>query len=82
MHGNPRHMCSCKPNVDARFLDEGVVGCGGVLRGSEGEWLHGLSVKVQEVTVMAAEFKAIIEGLTPSGPYYKSPTTNFSWSFL
>ena len=64
------HVSWCLPpkgwiklNVDGAFTKNGVAGCGGILRGEKGEWLRGFSLKVGEISPIATEFRAIIEGL-------------------
>jgi ribonuclease HI len=49
-------------NVDGSCKD-GVIGCGGVIRGNEGEWLHGFSKLIGRGDVYIAELWGVFEGL-------------------
>lgn len=52
-----------KLNVDGQFTRQGLAGCCGLLRGEDGQWLRGFSVKLNKTSPVALEFRAVIEGL-------------------
>jgi hypothetical protein len=49
-------------NIDGACRD-GVIGCGGVIRGSEGEWLIGFSKLIGRGDAYIAELWGLLEGL-------------------
>jgi ribonuclease HI len=49
-------------NIDGACRD-GVIGCGGVIRGSAGEWIHGFSKIIGREEVYIAELWGVLEGL-------------------
>lgn len=51
--------------MDGSFTRDGRGGCGGVVRGDNGEWIKGFSVKLEEPLQIATEITAIVEGLNP-----------------
>jgi hypothetical protein len=49
-------------NVDGA-LREGVIGCGGAIRGSDGEWINGFSKLIGRGDVYVAELWGVLEGI-------------------
>jgi ribonuclease HI len=49
-------------NIDGACKD-GVIGCGGVIRGSEGEWIYGFSKIIGRGEVYMAELWGVLEGM-------------------
>jgi ribonuclease HI len=49
-------------NIDGTCKD-GIIGCGGVIRGNEGEWLHGFSKLIGRGEVYIAELWGAFEGI-------------------
>jgi ribonuclease HI len=49
-------------NVDGACKD-GVIGCGGVIRGNSGEWLHGFSKLIGRGEAYTAELWGVLEGI-------------------
>jgi ribonuclease HI len=48
-------------NIDGACRD-GVIGCGGVIRGSDGEWINGFSKLIGRGDVYIAELWGVLEG--------------------
>ncbi|PNX61822.1 ribonuclease H, partial [Trifolium pratense] len=53
-----------KLNTDGARKDNGKAGCGGVIRGSQGEWLGGFAKGVGTCSAFVAELWGVFEGLT------------------
>jgi ribonuclease HI len=49
-------------NIDGAWKD-GVIGCGGVIRGSEGEWIYGFNKFIGRGEVYMAELWSVLEGM-------------------
>jgi ribonuclease HI len=49
-------------NVDGASRN-GVIGCGGVVRGSVGEWIHGFSKIIGRGEIYIAELSGVLEGM-------------------
>jgi ribonuclease HI len=49
-------------NIDGACRD-GVIGCGGVIRGSDGEWIHGFSKLIGRGDAYIAELWGALEGI-------------------
>jgi ribonuclease HI len=49
-------------NIDGTCKD-GVIGCGGVIRGNTGEWLHGFSKIIGRGEAYTAELWGVLEGM-------------------
>jgi ribonuclease HI len=49
-------------NVDGALRD-GVIGCGGAIRGSDGEWINGFSKLIGRGDVYVAELWGVLEGI-------------------
>lgn len=45
----------CKVNTDGATFDSGLAGCGGVIRGDQGEWIRGSSCKLGPCNAKMAE---------------------------
>jgi len=52
-----------KINTDGARKEDGRAGCGGILRGSEGEWHGGFSKYVRMCSAYVAELCGVYEGL-------------------
>jgi ribonuclease HI len=52
-----------KLNTDGAFKDKKIAGCGGVIRGTEGEWLGGFAKCVGFCSAFVAELWGVVEGL-------------------
>jgi L1 cell adhesion molecule like protein len=52
-----------KLNTDGAFKDKKIAGCGGVIRGNEGEWLGGFAKCVGLCCAFVAELWGVVEGL-------------------
>ncbi|CAJ2645452.1 unnamed protein product [Trifolium pratense] len=52
-----------KLNTDGSCSNDGIIGCGGVLRGSEGEWLGGYAKFIGVGNTFIAELWGVLEGL-------------------
>jgi ribonuclease HI len=52
-----------KLNANGVFKDKKVVGCGGVIRGTEGEWLGGFAKCVGLCSAFVVELWGVVEGL-------------------
>lgn len=55
--------CWCKVNTDGMVLDTALSGCGGVIKGDQGEWLRGFSCKLESCNAKIAEMWGILEGM-------------------
>jgi hypothetical protein len=49
-------------NIDGACKD-GVIGCGGVIRGNMSEWLHGFSKIIGRGEAYIAELWGVLEGM-------------------
>jgi ribonuclease HI len=49
-------------NIDGA-CNNGIIGCGGVIRGNEGEWLHGFSKFIGRGDAYIAELWGVFEGI-------------------
>jgi ribonuclease HI len=52
-----------KINTDGAYKDNSIAGCGGVIRGSEGEWIGGFAKCVGMCNAFVAELWGVLEGL-------------------
>jgi len=52
-----------KINTDGACKDGSIAGCGGLIRGSEGEWLAGFSKFLGKCNAFIAELWGVLEGL-------------------
>ncbi|MCH98601.1 ribonuclease H protein, partial [Trifolium medium] len=52
-----------KLNTDEACKDSGLAGCGGVLRGSHGEWIGGFAKRLGVCGAYVAELRGLYEGL-------------------
>ncbi|MCI05125.1 ribonuclease H protein [Trifolium medium] len=52
-----------KLNTDGSCRDDGSIGCGGVIKGSAGEWLGGFSKFIGNINAYVAELWGVLEGL-------------------
>lgn len=52
-----------KINTDGGCKDGSIAGCGGLIRGSEGEWLAGFSKFLGKCDAFIAELWGVLEGL-------------------
>ncbi|PNX58030.1 ribonuclease H [Trifolium pratense] len=52
-----------KLNTDGAYKDKQVAGCGGVIRGSQGEWIGGFAKNVGLCSAFIAELWGVLEGL-------------------
>jgi hypothetical protein len=52
-----------KLNVDGASNNGKQAGCGGVIRGNQGEWLGGFAKSVGDCHAIIAEFWGVLEGL-------------------
>ncbi|KAK2394949.1 hypothetical protein QL285_056723 [Trifolium repens] len=52
-----------KLNTDGALKDNGSAGCGGLIRGSEGEWIGGFAKSVGTCSAFIAELWGVFEGL-------------------
>ncbi|MCI64562.1 ribonuclease H protein, partial [Trifolium medium] len=50
-------------NSDGSCQDGGRIGCGGILRGSQGEWLGGFAKFIGHGNAFLAELWGVLEGL-------------------
>ncbi|MCI24591.1 putative non-LTR retroelement reverse transcriptase [Trifolium medium] len=60
---NPPPEGWVKLNTDGSCSDGGWIGCGGVLRGSHGEWLGGFANFIGQGNAYLAELWGVFEGL-------------------
>ncbi|MCH81010.1 ribonuclease H protein [Trifolium medium] len=52
-----------KLNTDGAYKENQVAGCGGVIRGTQGEWLGGFAKHVELCSAFVAELWGVLEGL-------------------
>ncbi|MCI08269.1 putative non-LTR retroelement reverse transcriptase [Trifolium medium] len=52
-----------KLNSDGSCKDNGIAGCGGIIRGSDGEWLGGFAKCIGRCNAYLAELWGVFEGL-------------------
>jgi len=52
-----------KLNFDGSCKDNGIAGCGGIIRGSDGEWLGGFAKRIGKCSAYMAELWGVYEGL-------------------
>jgi ribonuclease HI len=52
-----------KLNIDGAYKDSKVAGCGGVIRGCQGEWLGGFAKCVGLCSAFIAKLWGVVEGL-------------------
>jgi ribonuclease HI len=52
-----------KLNSDGSCKDNGIAGCGGIIRGSDGEWLGGFAKRIGKCSAYMAELWGVYEGL-------------------
>ncbi|PNX89221.1 ribonuclease H, partial [Trifolium pratense] len=50
-------------NTEGSCDEDGRIGCGGVLRGSKGEWLRGYAKFIEKGNAYIAELRGVLEGL-------------------
>jgi ribonuclease HI len=50
-------------NTDGAYKDHQIAGCGGVIRGNQGEWLGGFAKCVGLCSAFVAELWGVVEGL-------------------
>jgi ribonuclease HI len=60
----PPQVLFVKLNTDGAYKADQAAGCGGVIRGSQGEWLGGFAKGVGLCSAFAAELWGVLEGLT------------------
>jgi ribonuclease HI len=53
-----------KLNTDGASKEEGWAGCGGIIRGSDGEWLGGFAKNLGRCSAFVAELWGVYEGLS------------------
>ncbi|MCH98804.1 ribonuclease H protein, partial [Trifolium medium] len=53
-----------RPNTDGARKDNNKAGCGGIIRGNQGEWLGGFAKGVGECSAFIAELWGVFEGLS------------------
>ncbi|MCI09825.1 putative non-LTR retroelement reverse transcriptase, partial [Trifolium medium] len=53
-----------KLNTDGACKDNNIAGCGGIIRGNQGEWLGGFSKGVGVCSAFVAELWGVLEGLS------------------
>ena len=59
----PPQMGWCKLNADGMTSSLGWGGCGGVIRGDEGGWIQGFTMKLNTSNAHEAEAWGILKGL-------------------
>ncbi|MCI66699.1 ribonuclease H protein, partial [Trifolium medium] len=52
-----------KINTDEACREDGCTGCGGLIKGSEGEWLGGFAKSLGSCHAFVAELWGVFEGL-------------------
>jgi ribonuclease HI len=60
---NPPREGYIKLNTDGACKSGQLAGCGGVIRGSQGEWIHGFAKNVGKCNAFVAELWGVLEGL-------------------
>jgi ribonuclease HI len=56
--------CWVKLNTDGASKEEGQAGCGGIIRGSDKEWLGGFPKNLGRCSAFVAELWGVFEGLS------------------
>jgi ribonuclease HI len=60
---NPPKAPFVKLNTDGAYKQDHIAGCGGVIRGSQGEWLGGFAQCLGLCSAFVAELWGVLEGL-------------------
>ncbi|GAU22839.1 hypothetical protein TSUD_282060 [Trifolium subterraneum] len=63
LHWKPPKLNFVKLNTDGACIDRKIAGCGGVIRGNQGEWLGGFAKKIGDCDAFTAELWGVLEGL-------------------